>query len=72
MKIYDVISGLQAPGEWALSEDMDASVSCPTCGAEEDAQCSFEDPDRPGFGIEVSNYVHVERLNSPEPAQEGV
>ena len=37
-------------------------VECPVCGATEDQQCSIPDPDREGFGIDLSSLVHRKRL----------
>jgi hypothetical protein len=34
---------------------------CPVCGARKDQMCSIPDPDRKGFGIELTNYIHRER-----------
>jgi len=34
---------------------------CPICGARKDQMCSIPDPDREGFGIELTNAIHRER-----------
>lgn len=40
--------------DWVLGK-------CPVCGAESDQQCSIDDPDREGFAIELSGWIHRER-----------
>jgi len=69
-EIRDRISGHKAPGEWGLADDMEQNVECPECGAEPGQQCSVEDPDQSGFGIETGAHVHMARILSENASVE--
>jgi hypothetical protein len=62
--ITDRLTGFRPSGEFGLGDDMDEDVECPVCGAEVGQQCSEEDPDDKGMGIELGKYVHLERISS--------
>lgn len=64
MKIYNHISSpaKEIPGDWVHVNDENTEIECPMCGSEPGQCCSYEDPDREGFGIEVSSFVHSLRI----------
>lgn len=62
--ITNRFTGHKPSGEFGLGDDMDEDVECPVCGAEIGQQCSEEDPDDNGMGIELGRYVHIERISS--------
>jgi len=64
MKIYNNITGKLAPGDWADGSEMNEDEPCPECGAEPGQQCSFEDPEHPGMGIEVGAFIHSSRATT--------
>jgi len=64
-RIRDRYTGRIAPGLFVLGDDY-GDGPCPECGAEEGQQCSVEDVDNPGLGIEISPYIHVQRADAWE------
>jgi hypothetical protein len=52
--------------EFELLDGTYELLDCPICGANKDQMCSIPDPDREGFGIELANYVHKERVFSDD------
>ena len=61
--ITDRLTGYKPSGEFGLADDMDEDIECPVCGADVEQQCSEEDPDDKGMGIELGRYVHIERIS---------
>jgi len=46
-----------------LDDIYDLSLNdCPICGSDKNQMCSISDPKREGFGIELTNFVHKERV----------
>jgi len=62
--ITDRFTGHKPSGKFGLGDDMDEDCDCPVCGAEIGQQCSEEDPDNKGMGIELGRFVHIERISS--------
>lgn len=50
--------------QWVPTPELDEFGACPICGADEDQQCSMEDPGQPGFGVEFAKWVHAGRLDN--------